>query len=420
MGSRPIARAGLALALLVAHASCGTVGAPARPTKSIGAYGSTGAELDWSRALRLQVRAHWNPWNVIEARSWLSAGPGPSRLTVLRLRIGRDGSVRGLKIGQGSGVAGLDDDAVAAIRSAQPLPPPPPGIGSAADPIEFDLGFRVYHEPFPATVDEDEKHDPFAVIYAAPDYRLTGTIDRAAVERVLGQSTDPRGCAHARGTTPYPEGYASLRFTVAESGQVEIPIVEQSAGLTPAIEACLIDAAGRWKLPPPVGGRALVHVRVAFSMHGPDAPPGEWATIALAAPPSLPAADYTRRPSSVLCQAPAPPAGEAEVSPRPKIASSDTPEKDSITRVVQEHVREVQACYGKRMVAPPYPQGRVITRFSIGFDGHVRSSCVLETTVGDPQLDRCVVDAILNWQFPRPQNGDWTQVEYPFVFETAK
>jgi TonB family protein len=416
MRSRPIPRAGLALALLAAHASCGTV----RPAQSIGAYGSTGAELDWSRALRLRVRAHWNPWDVIEARSWLSAGTGPSRLTVLHLRIGRDGSVRGLKIVQGSGLAALDDDAVAAIRAAQPLPPPPPGIGGAADPIDFDVGFRVYHEPFPAAADEDEKQAPFAVIFAAPDTRLTGTIDRAVVERALSQSTDPRGCAHARGTTPYPEGYASLRFTVADSGQVEIPIVEQSAGLTPAIEACLIDAAGRWKLPPPRGGRALVRVRVAFSMHGPDAPPGGLASIALAAPPSLPAAEYTRRPSSVLCQAPAPPAGEAEVSPTPKIASSDTSEKDSITRVVQEHFREARACYGQRMVAPPYPQGRVTTRFSIGFDGNVRSSCVLETTVGDPRLDRCVVDAILNWQFPRPQNGDWVLVEYPFVFETAK
>jgi TonB family protein len=411
MGSRPIAPAGLALALLAAHVSCGTLGAPARPTKSIGAYGSTGAELDWSRALRQQVRAHWNPWDVIEARPWLSAGPGPSQLTVLHLRIGRDGSVRGLKIGQGSGVAGLDDDAVAAIRRAQPLPPPPPGIGGAADPIDFDLGFRIYHAPFPATSDEDEKHDPFAVIFAAPDLRLVGTIDRPAVERALGQSADPRRCAHVQGATPYPEGYANLRFSVTESGQVEIPIVEQSGGLTPAIEACLIDAAGRWKLPPPLGGRALVQVRVAFSMHGPDVRPGEWAAIALAPAPSAPEADYTRRPSSILCQAPPPPSGAA---------SAGSLDKEDIKKVIQQRLGEMQACYRRRLVAPPYPHGKVTTHFSIGFDGHVHSSCVLETAVGDPQLDRCVVDAILNWQFPRPQNGDWVLVEYPFVFETAK
>jgi TonB family protein len=150
---------------------------------------------------------------------------------------------------------------------------------------------------------------------------------------------------------------------------------------------------------------------VDFSIHGPDARLGEWATIALAHSPSPSAVDYTRRPSSVLCQAPAPPSGAA---------SAGSLDEEDIKKVIQEHLGEVRACYQQRLVAPAYPQGRVTTRFSIGFDGHVRSSCVLETTVGDPQLDRCVVDAILNWRFPRPMNGDWVLVEYPFVFETAK
>jgi hypothetical protein len=34
--------------------------------------------------------------------------------------------------------------------------------------------------------------------------------------------------------------------------------------------------------------------------------------------------------------------------------------------------------------------------------------------VKNPIIDRCIVNAILRWEFPRPIGGGWVLVEYPF------
>jgi outer membrane biosynthesis protein TonB len=66
------------------------------------------------------------------------------------------------------------------------------------------------------------------------------------------------------------------------------------------------------------------------------------------------------------------------------------------------------------MGPPPYPRGRVSTRFAIAASGRVESSCIADSTVKNPRIDRCIVDAILKWEFPRPIGGGWVLVEYPF------
>ena len=61
----------------------------------------------------------------------------------------------------------------------------------------------------------------------------------------IGRGTDPRRCAHAQAAAPYPEGNATIRFALTESGQVEAPVVVQSAGLSQSLQACLIQDASR-------------------------------------------------------------------------------------------------------------------------------------------------------------------------------
>ena len=99
----------------------------------------------------------------------------------------------------------------------------------------------------------------------------------------------------------------------------------------------------------------------------------------------------------------------------PKGLAPRSLDKEVIRKVIRQHLAAVKTCYDKRMVAPPYPQGKLTTRFSIDFDGHVRFSCVVETTVTDPKIDVCIVDDMLNWQFPKPLGGGWVVVQYPFT-----
>jgi hypothetical protein len=66
-------------------------------------------------------------------------------------------------------------------------------------------------------------------------------------------------------------------------------------------------------------------------------------------------------------------------------------------------------------VTRPGLQGKLIVRFAIGGSGYVASSCLVRTTLSAPDVERCIVDLVLNWSFPRRLGGDWALVEYPFV-----
>jgi TonB family protein len=373
MRSIAVARLGAVLFLVAVHSSCGTARAlGTRTGRGVGAYGSTGAERAWSEDLRRQVLVRWNPWEVLETPAFWPSD-GPPLLTVLHMRIRRDGRVQDLGISHESGIAPLDQDAVTAVKNAQPLPPPPREIGDGTGAMDFELGFRVYRDQYPSNAGDDERNDRFAVIFAAADRRPRGTLAREAVMRVISQSTDTRRCVE--GATTYPVGNATIRLHVTESGNVTFPAVVQSTGLNRPLEGCLLQAMSLWTFAPPRGGHAVIHLRVSFT-RGSDTQPGNRSSLALAdtegvsddEQPIFPPSEWTRQPSSALCQ-PAMNAPEraSESSPSKSPASSGL-DKEVIRKVMDQHREAVKTCYDKRMVAPPYPHGKLTTRFSIDID----------------------------------------------------
>lgn len=62
-------------------------------------------------------------------------------VTYLRFVMDREGQVLSFRIERGSGIAALDEETLALIQRAQPLPKPPPGVGGATlelvVPVEF-------------------------------------------------------------------------------------------------------------------------------------------------------------------------------------------------------------------------------------------------------------------------------------------
>ncbi|MGZ3425082.1 MAG: TonB family protein, partial [Polyangia bacterium] len=90
-------------------------------------------------------------------------------------------------------------------------------------------------------------------------------------------------------------------------------------------------------------------------------------------------------------------------------------DKDLIRRVVRAHVNELRFCYERALQSRPELAGRVVSRFTIGFDGRVSSSTIASSTIA-AGVDSCVAQAIARWQFvPRCVGA----VSYPFVFESA-
>ena len=89
--------------------------------------------------------------------------------------------------------------------------------------------------------------------------------------------------------------------------------------------------------------------------------------------------------------------------------------KETIRRVIGNHLNEVRHCYSQRLVSRPDLQGRVAVRFMIGVSGAVQLSAVTSSDVGDPQVGTCIANAIKRWDFPAPEGGGAVIVNYPFV-----
>jgi len=96
-----------------------------------------------------------------------------------------------------------------------------------------------------------------------------------------------------------------------------------------------------------------------------------------------------------------------------------SPDKEIIRRIVRRHLNEAKYCYEQALPAKPGLGGRITVQFSIA-DGHVASSVLQSSTMGDSQVEGCVVQAVHRWEFPRPHEGGIVLVSYPFVFTPAR
>jgi TonB family protein len=237
------------------------------PLRSAGAFGATGAEKEWSRRLRKQVLAHWNPWDVVESGSSPDSRSG-HLTTVLHMAIHRDGQADAIRVSSGSGDAHLDADAVASVEAAEPLPPPPRDLFRGTDALGFDLGFRVYVGQQQPRPEEDEKLDRFPVIFAAPDSTPPGHLDRSAIASVVNaHMPEAQRCSSSvqQEVVGQPTRRMTLRFVISPTGNVANPVVISSEGIDRAFENCFVETILKWAFPAPQGGHVVVSYPFDFT-----------------------------------------------------------------------------------------------------------------------------------------------------------
>ncbi|MEZ4381205.1 MAG: TonB family protein [Nannocystaceae bacterium] len=92
-------------------------------------------------------------------------------------------------------------------------------------------------------------------------------------------------------------------------------------------------------------------------------------------------------------------------------------DKDVIRRIVRARINEVRHCYNRGLAKDPSIQGRVAVQFSITGGGKVPTAVVVESTVADPEVGRCIAKAVRRWSFPKPDGGGSVIVTYPFVLQ---
>lgn len=90
--------------------------------------------------------------------------------------------------------------------------------------------------------------------------------------------------------------------------------------------------------------------------------------------------------------------------------------KELIDKEVRRHRPQIGFCYNKELTRNPNLSGKVTLSWIISLDGSVKSAKVKSSSLGNSTAESCMVRALQNWRFPKPEGGV-VEVEYPFVFD---
>ncbi|MGC4121766.1 MAG: VIT domain-containing protein [Myxococcales bacterium] len=90
-----------------------------------------------------------------------------------------------------------------------------------------------------------------------------------------------------------------------------------------------------------------------------------------------------------------------------------------IREIIRRHLGQVRYCYELSLQTHPNLAGRLVVRFVIGEDGHVKDAKIVKSSLADPKVGECIASRVKVWLFP-PAKGGEVVVTYPFVFKLAQ
>ena len=76
----------------------------------------------------------------------------------------------------------------------------------------------------------------------------------------------------------------------------------------------------------------------------------------------------------------------------------------------------MQFCYESELQRTHDLTGRVVINWLVGLDGRVVNTHVVESSLGSPRVERCMLKRIRTWKFNAPDGG-MCSVNFPFVFK---
>lgn len=95
-------------------------------------------------------------------------------------------------------------------------------------------------------------------------------------------------------------------------------------------------------------------------------------------------------------------------------------DKGAIEAAIMAHKDEFRLCYEREINADqPNISGQVRTSFTIGASGRVTEAGIVESTLRNANVEKCVLTVLKRIQFPIPV-GASVQVTYPFRYEKTK
>ena len=113
-----------------------------------------------------------------------------------------------------------------------------------------------------------------------------------------------------------------------------------------------------------------------------------------------------------------------EPEPKPKPTSDDpiilgALDKTLIDQTIKADMASFRACYQAGLNGDFSLGGWVVVKFVIEPDGTVGSTSIKGTTMGEDEVEQCLLDAYAELVFPEPKGGGIVIVSYPFVFSPS-
>ena len=94
-------------------------------------------------------------------------------------------------------------------------------------------------------------------------------------------------------------------------------------------------------------------------------------------------------------------------------------ETDDVEATLADHFEDIRGCYGRAGKAQRYAGGRVLLRFLVNGDGTAQDVWVIESSLGNYDVERCLVDVGRHISFHAPTGGKSTTFEYPVEFRST-
>ena len=88
--------------------------------------------------------------------------------------------------------------------------------------------------------------------------------------------------------------------------------------------------------------------------------------------------------------------------------------------MVLSHPAAIQFCYEKELQRFPHLSGKVMFAWKVDLDGHVRSTKLDSSSLGNPSAESCMARQVKDWQFPKPNGVDATCTSRSSSKETSR
>jgi TonB family protein len=92
---------------------------------------------------------------------------------------------------------------------------------------------------------------------------------------------------------------------------------------------------------------------------------------------------------------------------------------DEVEDALQARFEDVRACYQRAGKAQEYAGGRVLLRFLVGGDGHAQDVWVVESSLGNYAVERCLVEVGRSIVLKPPTGHKATTFDYPVEFRST-